>query len=159
MPDEHKLQYQLADTLAKGFTDESIAAAKKQLKNILYDLESDIEYTLKDGMAELLADWTQRMADEAINKMLEGEDETMRRYLRCQENGYTGRGREHPVIHGKLSELGAIALRKQIVDAHADLLKTQRILDLEDQVRSLVEQVNKEAKRADDFWEQLRCYQ
>lgn len=72
-----------------------------------------------------------------------GDEDTMRTRLSCIEGNWTGRDREHPVIHGRLFEQGAIALRKQIVDAFPDLLKNERILDLEDQIKSLTSQVNK----------------
>jgi hypothetical protein len=64
----------------------------------------------------------------------------MIRYLGC--DGYTGRDRDHSVIHGTLFETGAIALRRKMAEAHTDLIQNERILDLEDQVRSLVNQIN-----------------
>lgn len=62
----------------------------------------------------------------------------------------------HSVIHGQLFEQGAVRLRKEIVDAHRDLLVNERILDLEDQVRSLVVQVNKANAEKDAMWERVR---
>lgn len=47
-------------------------------------------------------------------------------------------------------------LRKQIVDAHRDLLVNERILDLEDQVKSLVEQVNKAKAEKEEMWQRYR---
>jgi hypothetical protein len=92
------------------------------------------------------------MASRAVEQIMEGNEDQMRRYLSCEKRDIDGRyyvstGRSdsagHPVIHGKLFEQGAVALRKKIVDAHRDLLVSERILDLEDQVKSLVAQVNK----------------
>jgi len=62
------------------------------------------------------------------------------------------------VIRGKLFETGAIELRKQIVDAHAELLKAERILDLEDQLKSLVGQLKKMEAEKNAMWERVRDY-
>ena len=51
-------------------------------------------------------------------------------------------------IHGHLFETGGIALRRKIVDAHAEILKTERIKDLESIVAGLGQQI---AKLEDDI--------
>jgi len=56
----------------------------------------------------------------------------------------------------KLHEWAFIDLRRQIVDAHRDLLVNERIRDLEDQVKSLVAQVNKVIAEKDAMWERVR---
>lgn len=48
-----------------------------------------------------------------------------------------------------------LRLRRKIVEAHADLLKTERIADLEAQVASLVEQVNALEKRNREAFETI----
>jgi hypothetical protein len=58
-----------------------------------------------------------------------------------------------------LFETGAIELRKGIVNAHPELLKNERILDLEDQVASLVKQVNEKEQRLESMWERVKDYQ
>ena len=96
------------------------------------------------------------MAQGAVEELLAGNVEMMRFYLNCEKrgeaySGWTGRsdgytgptsGLEHSVIHGKLHEYGCLALRKKIVEAFPDLLKDERARDLEDQVQSLIKQLN-----------------
>ena len=63
---------------------------------------------------------------------------------------------QHPIIHGALHENGAIALRKNIAQAHADLIRNERIKDLEDQVASLVAQNRQLQARLEQANERLR---
>ena len=157
---DQDLKASLEKILNAGLGDDCMKAVKKQADSIVYDIQGDLEYRLKDGLAPLLVGWVAEMASRAVEQMMEGNEDQMRRYLSCEKrdidgryNVYTGRNdcaywsrddaAGHPVIHGKLFEQGAVALRKKIVDAHRDLLVSERILDLEDQVKSLVAQVNK----------------
>ena len=153
------LREKLSEVLQDGFKEEAVKAFSKSLKDAFVEAESDFEYYVKEDLSYNLAAWVQSMATDAIEAILKGDDDQMRCHLKCQENQYTGRDREHPVIHGKLFETGAIELRKQIVDAHADLLKSERILDLEDQVRSLVLQVVDAEQKREAMWERLRSYE
>lgn len=155
---EHDLREQIARSCEAGLSDKAMERVKKQLSDALGEAQSDFEYYLREDGAYNLGRFVVRMAEEAIEAILKGDDAEMRRRLHCVEGAWTGRDREHPVIHGRLFEQGAIALRKQIVEAHAELIKDQRILDLEDQVKSLVGQVNKAEAEKDRMWERLRPY-
>lgn len=155
----NELRQRLETLLDEGLTDDQIRKASGKLKDALADLESDFEYGLKDRLAYNLARWVEDMATSAVLSILKGDDQQMRKYLSCQEGHYTGRDRDHPVIHGKLFETGAVELRKQAVEAHAELLKNERILDLEDQVRSLVQQVNKAEAATEAMWQRLRQHE
>ncbi len=157
-PHGWEIRWKLSDAIEAGFTEDTINRVKKKFDDIMYDIESDIEFGLKERLATHLADFICSSAESAIRSLLEGNDTRMRSYLSAQDGQYTGRGRDHPVIHGELFETGPILLRKRIVDAHADLLKNERILDLEDQVRSLVEQVTKAESRIESLNEELRRY-
>lgn len=167
---------QLEKVLSEGISDDAMKAVKKATDQILYDIEGDLEYRLKDELAPMLAGWAAAMAGNAVEQILKGNEDQMRRYLSCEKRGedgsyigwtgrsdadYWGRKREahewHQVIHGKLFEQGAVELRKQIVEAHRDLLVNERILDLEDQVKSLVEQVNIANAEKDKMWERVRA--
>lgn len=127
---------------------------KKVKANFLDDLWQDMEYGVIDRMSETIEGFVSGMAGKVVEEILEGREDQMRRYLGL--DGYTGRHEEsptygrkkdvseaHPVIHGNLFETGAIALRKKMAQAHADLIQNERITDLEDQVASLVSQVAK----------------
>lgn len=139
----NELRSQIEAAIDGALTEEALAGMRAKISNAMSDLQSDFEYHLKSDVAYNLARHVEDMAHRAIKAMLEGDDATMRQHLHCKEGCYTGRDRDHPVIHGKLFETGAIELRKLVVNAHAELLKNERILDLEDQVKSLVLQVRK----------------
>ena len=165
------LAEQLTLTLAKGISDDAMRSIKKAVETILYDIETDVDYRLKEDLAPNLTAYVCDMADRAVTAILEGNEDQMRRYLGCERGHWTGRsdspeyGRKreahewHPIIHGKLFEQGAIALRMQIVNAHRDLVANERIRDLEDQVKSLVAQVNKANAEKENMWERLRASQ
>lgn len=137
-------------------------AGRKTKAKLLDDLWQEIEYGVIDRMSETIEGFVRGMAGRVVEEILEGREDQMKRYLGL--NGYTGRSdaqskyvRErspaemHPVIHGDLFETGAVALRKKIAQAHADLIQNERILDLEDQVKSLVDQVREKDREIDNL--------
>lgn len=151
--------------LEAAITDEKLAPVVKKARALAKDMVADIEYTLKDYLAANLAHHVKEMAARAVTALLEGNESEMRRWLGA--DGYTGRhgegghrtvAEQHPVIHGKLFETGGVTLRRKIAEAHRDLISDQRILDLEDQVRSLVEQNNRLKIERDSWCEKARAY-
>ncbi|MED5549035.1 MAG: hypothetical protein VX529_06705 [Pseudomonadota bacterium] len=106
----------------------------------LDNLWDDFQYSVIDRMPETLEMLVRDMADKAVEAMLKGQPEQVRRYLHL--DGWTGRDREHPVIHGKLSVANTMELRAQVAKANETLLRDEVIKDLEDQVASLVSQIN-----------------
>ncbi len=144
--DPSDIRQKMSEVLEQGFSESVVASLKKKVSEIIYDIETDIEFRLKEDMSWNLAVWVQSLADKTIEALLRGDDAMMRNYLKASENHWTGRDRGNsplgPVIRGTLTEYDPILLRKQIVEAHADLLKNERILDLESQVAALVKQVN-----------------
>lgn len=164
-----ELAEKLEATLTLGITENAIAALKKTVADILYDVESDIDYRLRDTLAPNLTDFVVDMAEKTVEAILKGDEAQMRRYLGCERGHWTGRSDSpalgfrvkdmdewHPVIHGKLFDRGAMTLRREIVAAHRDLIASERILDLEDQVASLIAQVNKLTAEKERLGEQLR---
>lgn len=169
-----ELKDNLIATMDAALADRS-EAVNKAVRSIADDLESDLMYRVQDCLAYNLSCWVIDMAERAVEQMLAGNEDQMRRYLSCDKRaedgeyiGWTGRsdskyfgnqrkqGEWHPVIHGRLFEQGAVELRKKVVDSNRDLLVNERILDLEDQVRSLVEQVNKANREREAMWERVR---
>lgn len=164
-----ELTKQLTAVLEAGVSDDAMKAINKQVDRIRDDIESDIMYRLKDELAPNLAAFVTDMAKRTVTAILEGNECEMRRYLSCENPTYwNGRSDAdnpftnprkieewHQIIHGKLYESGCVALRKAIVEAHADLLKNERILDLEDQIKSLIVQVNKANAAKDAMWARL----
>ena len=142
-------------------------AFKKAKGKLLDDIWQDMEYGVISRMSETIEDFVRGMAGRVITEMLEGREDQMRRYLKL--DGYTGRhagqsefvrsrgvGDTHPVIHGELFETGAIALRKKVAQAHPELIRCERIKDLEDQVSSLVAQIRQKDAENETLRERLR---
>ena len=130
---------------------------KKSRTTFMDDLWMEFEYSIIDRMGEVVQGFVKDMAARVVTQILEGNEDQMKRYLTL-DGYYTGRDRDHSVIHGTLFETGAIALRKKMAQAHADMIQNARILDLEDQVRSLVEQVNKKDNELEQVRDDLRNY-
>lgn len=153
---DEKFTKRLHDLMQSTIEQASLDKFRKSLKDALDTLAEEHEWWIKDHLACNLAEYVQQMADRSINAMLNGNESELRRYLTCELGYWNGRDRDHPVIHGRLFEQGGIELRKKLVEQHAELLKSERILDLEDQVRSLVEQNNKQAVEINRLREDLR---
>jgi hypothetical protein len=141
-PSCDEITERLADALEDGMSDELVKRVEKQVRDATADAMLGFEDDLRDQLRMDLSRWAKRMFENAIEAILNGDEETMRRALKCEEGTYIGL-----VINSTLRENGPIGLRKRLVEAHAELLKNERILDLEDQVRSLVQQNNKLARR------------
>lgn len=147
----NELRMKLEESISGGFREEALIKIKRQLKEVFTEAEDDFECWIKADIPHNLAAFVERMAADAIESMLRGDEQEMRRRLHCQEGAWTGRDHEHCVIRGKLYETGAIELRKQIVDAFPDLLRAERILDLESQLAAMVRRVAVLEKQLDDL--------
>lgn len=169
------LRNELEAAIEAGLSEKALEGFTKQIKNLSAEFEDSLLWSLKDNLAYNLAAWTADMAERALEQMLLGNDSQMRRYLSCDKRGddgqyigWTGRsdgqiyGRQredheqHPVIHGKLFEQGAVELRKQVAKANEAMIRDERILDLEDQVKSLVAQLNKATDERETLLRRLR---
>lgn len=167
-----KIDHTLADALEKSFseglTEKTMECFKKDVEKLVTAIQDDLEWRIKDELAMQLTDWVVRMAERAVEQLLAGNEDQMRRYLSCdksddngQYTGWTGRSDgygnpSHSVIHGRLFEQGALELRRKVAQANEALIRDERILDLEDQVRSLVEQVNKANAEKEEMWQRVR---
>jgi hypothetical protein len=163
----------LEAAIAGGLSDDAMQTFTKKINTLSAEFEESLLWSLKDNLAYNLAGWVVDMAERAVEQLLAGNEDQMRRYLSCDKRSsdgqyicYTGRsdgvnyGAErdhHPVIHGRLFEQGALELRKKVAQANETLIRDERILDLEDQVKSLVAQVNKANAEKDRMWERLRA--
>lgn len=169
---DESLKKDLEESIASAVSDETLAPLTKKLKDLAADFEESLMWSLKDDLAYNLTGWVSDMAERVVNAMLEGNENEMRRYLSCDKRGddgqyigWTGRSdgygnrraeEWHSVIHGKLFEQGALALRKKVAEANETLLRDERIKDLEDQVKSLVAQVNEANAKKEQMWDRLR---
>lgn len=162
-----ELKEQLLKTLDAGIQEDGLVRAKKAVQTFLDEIEGDIECRLKDGLAPMLSGYVETMVVRTLESILKGNEHEIRRHLSCEQRGYTGRStdtyadrdiaRQHPIIHAQLHENSCVALRRALVDAHRDLITSERILDLEDEVKSLVAQVNKANAEREAMWERVRA--
>ena len=88
-------------------------------------------------------------AEDFIKRVLNGDDNAGRSLFcarsesdRYHTIGYDSGKPWASVIHGTLYETEGIQLRRQLVEAHADLLRNERIADLEAIVEGLRQQIN-----------------
>lgn len=154
--------------ITKGLTEKAIESLQKDMRKVTDSFEDDFMWNIKDNLANNLTSWVCDMAERAVEQMLAGNDDQMRRYLSCDKRGedgqyigWTGRSDgygnpSHSVIHGRIFEQGALELRKQVAQANEALLRDERIRDLEDQVKSLVAQVNKATDEKEKMWQRVR---
>jgi hypothetical protein len=115
------------------------------------------EYDRLDEFAnEHISQVAAARAERFLEAVLEGDDDAAMKLLgdrggdRYRNVDYdTGKPWAH-LIHGNLFETGGIRLRRKIVEAHAELLKSERIADLEAVVDGLSQQVRELERRLDD---------
>ncbi len=138
---------EIGDAFQSALTPEVFENARKQLTKIMESLAGDFEGLVLNDLISNFESRLQDLVSRCFNAILAGDEEALRCYLQCAENTWTGRDGNHPIIHRKLFETGAIALRKQIVDAYPELLKSERILDLESQLAAVVKENNKLEQR------------
>ncbi len=166
---DNDIREKLTAVLEAGLSDDTMKTLSKAAEKLCVDIEDDVMYRLKQELAPNLSAWVADLAGNAVMMILEGNEEMMREYLSCKGYGWNGRSGDHniwpkdivgqhPIIHGRLFEQGCVKLRRDIVNAHRDLLVNERILDLEDQNKSLVAQVNKANAEKDAMWERCRGY-
>ena len=129
---------------------------KDGLKSTLDQLIEDHEFWVKEEAGYWLTQHVSDLADRAICSLLEGNEEMMRRYIWCQ--GYTGRDMEHRIRDSKIAEYGGMELRAKIVEAFPELLKNERILDLESHIRSLIEQNQRLETRCQEYIDRLNTH-
>lgn len=129
-----ELADEISEIVDKGFSDDALVNARKQLDGLVDDLVSNFEYGIKDQAGALIAGHIQRLAEHAVTALLNGDYDRMRSYLSANENGYTGRnGRtnEHLGEYWNFFEPECMALRRRIVIAHKHIIGQERIKDLE----------------------------
>ncbi len=135
--DEHEAEIEAL--VAKILTPELTARLKKKLNDELSPLW---EYAV-DEIVEGAADSVSRISADRAKKFLEavlaGDVDAARNLFGL--TGFDGRGKDHPVIHGKIFEADPIKLRRQLVEAHPDLLRDARIADLESSLAAATLQV------------------
>jgi len=137
-----KLAHEIGDVVEAAFTDDAIKKIKKHVEEITSELQDDIEWRLKSDVAANLGSHVAQAVERTIEAIIKGNEAEMRRYLSCDPY-WNGRSHQHSVIHGKLFESGPLELRRLMAEAHPELIRNERIADLEKLVDDLTAQVNK----------------
>lgn len=114
----------------------------KKVKEIGDQIEDELMYRLQSDASYNLGHFVQRISGKVIEAILAGDEGQLRNALNCKDGQWNGRDNPNPVIRCKIFESSTVELRRKIVDAYPDLLKSERILDLESQNRALIAQVN-----------------
>jgi hypothetical protein len=153
-----KLREALYELLNGELPEQPFEKIRKQVRDVVSEIDEWLTYSAQENLASNLSFFVQDIAEKSVTALLAGDDALMRSYLKCQDGGWNGRERDHSVIYGKLFEPDCFVLRKKIVDAHADMLKTERISDLESQVASLVEKTNRQRNEIERLRDELRNY-
>lgn len=123
---------------------------RKQIKGVIEQLVDDEFERLEEYANEFISQTAAARAEKFLERVLRGDDDAAMALLGDRNGG----SRYHAfssnagkpwaeLIHGKVFETGGIALRRLIVEAHADLLRNERIADLESVVAGLTQQVQK----------------
>ena len=120
----------------------------KQLKSIVEELINDEFERLQEYADEYISQTAASRAERFLERVLQGDNDAAMALLGDKSNGsryrLVGCEQGQPwasLIHGTLFETGGIRLRRQIVEAHADLIRNERIADLESIIDGLSQQV------------------
>ena len=97
-------------------------AARKLADEFIDAATWHIQDNLIPHLSHQVAHWTQ----EVVRALLAGNERAFRRYLSCEQGSYTGR--EHFYLH---HEGEFVAMRRQLAEAAPDLIRNERIADLE----------------------------
>ncbi len=144
------------ETDAEMEKDESVAKSfisEKRIKKIrgeLKELFDDELFNLEDYAGQHISEVAFQRANRFIERVLDGDIDAAGSIFGCDWPGrYVGTGFADEgkpwakLIHGNLNLTGTMALRKKLVEAHADLLTNERIKDLESIEDGLTQQVRK----------------
>ena len=148
IPDVH--EYGKEYDIAKQFLTE---ADQKKLKDEIGEIVEDALDRFVDGdeVNRYISEIAARRAEALLEKVLRGDENAAMVLLGDRSGGSRYRGAGYDagkpwasLIHGHLFETDPIQLRRQIVEAHADLLRSERIKDLESIVEGLMAQVQQQ---------------
>lgn len=135
-PHEVKVEEYLEKGTRKMVTD--------AVEQIVRDEFDRLEEYAGKYISQLAAD----RAEAFLERVLKGDDHAAMALMgdksggsRHRQGGSDGGKPWASLIHGTLFETGGIALRRRIVEEHADLLRSERIKDLEAIVEGLSQQI------------------
>ena len=121
---------------------------KEQIKGAIEELVDDEFLRLEEYADEYISQTAADRAQKFLERVLIGDDDAAMALVGDKNGGsrYKMHGTDDgkpwaQLIHGRLFETGGILMRRQIVEAHADLIRNERIADLESVVDGLTAQV------------------
>ena len=138
-PQDEQDEEAKAKALAEKFLSEPV---RKKFRSLLEEIVEEEFSRLEEYADEHISNVAAGRAYKFLRKVMEGDQKAMLQLLgsiwgddlkmdRYKESGYDA-GKPWPhLIHGEVFETDGITLRRKIVEAHADLLKTERMKDLE----------------------------
>ena len=148
----------LADQIDESLPIDAMRGFEKQFQDMVEQATLSAYEYLRENLGYWYAHDIRQASDTAIEAILKGQVNIARQYLKL--DGYNGRSdgynpnrtidKQHPIIHGCLNESECLKIRRMVAEAHPELVRDERIKDLEDQVASLVAQNNKLEKELDD---------
>ena len=128
---------------------------KKGIKSEIEQIVDSEFDRLEEYANEFICETAARRAERFLQRVLEGDDEAARSLIDSDGGQYRKGGCDDgkpwaSLIHGRLFETAPVQLRREVVEAHPDLLKSERIADLESTVEGLSQQVRNLEKQLAD---------
>ena len=145
----------ILDKAAEGHVKQTQNATKKALDSWFSECFDRHYDAMIESFPICINDEACKRANNLLDRVLEGDEEAARALFNAQESSrrsVIGFNKGRPlsqIIHGKLHTTDEIRLREALVNAHADLLKGERILDLESQLEGVTEQLREANRRLD----------
>ena len=144
---------ELLDTKLEEFAKGKRDAFKSRLDNWFSDVFDTHYNALEDNLPIVISAVATARAKEFFKRILAGNTDAGEALFDSGEQSRKhccGLNPDDPwsrIIRGDMHETEAIKLRKRMVEAHADLLRTEAIKDLESQVEAVTKQLSKANRR------------
>ena len=119
---------------------------KKEVKTAIEDIIEDEFYRLEERAAEFLEHTAADRAQRFLIAVLGGDEKAAAELIGAGGHRYRSGGMDEgkpwaQVIHGRVFETSTVELRRRLVEAHPDLIRNERMADLEAAVEGLRAQV------------------
>ena len=127
---------------------------RKTLKETIEEIVSEEFERLEEYATQYIGDTAAHRAERFLEQVLAGDAKAAMALLGAGNGRYRTLGLDDGkpwtnLIHGRLFETNIVKLRRQIVEAHPDLITSERIADLEATVEGLTLQI-KQMEQAEE---------
>jgi F0F1-type ATP synthase delta subunit len=144
-------------------TQEFLTAGRKDaVKRVVSEIVDDEFNRLEEYADDFISDTAAKRAEAFLERVLKGDEDAAKSLLgatnssRYRELGHDKGEPWARLIHGNLFTGDSIELRAKIVEAHAGLIRNERIKDLESIVDGLTQQIRKLEGELEATRERLR---